>query len=67
MRMSRQHFEFFADVVGPMVGYPSQLQDIADKLEATNPRFNREKFLERAIKAWEDNHEIGELDDQIPY
>jgi hypothetical protein len=40
---------------------------VADELAATNPRFDKEKFLRRATKAWEDRHEIGEIDDEIPY
>lgn len=54
--MTRQHFEYIADVMGPIVGWPSDLQSIADALERTNPRFNREKFIQRATKKWEDNY-----------
>ena len=67
MKMSKQHFDFIADTVGPLVGWPSQLHDIADKLAATNPRFDREKFINRACKAWEDNNPREEIDDEIPY
>ena len=67
MRMSKQHYEFIADTIGPMVGWPSHLHSIADELEKTNPRFNREKFLQRATKAWKDNHDIPDVDDHIPY
>lgn len=67
MRMSRQHYEFIADTIGPMVAWPSHLHTIADELEKTNPRFNREKFLQRSTKAWEDNHQIPTVDDKIPY
>ena len=67
MRMSKQHYEFIADTIGPMVGWPSHLHSIADELEKTNPRFNREKFLQRATKAWEDNNEQPDIDDSIPY
>lgn len=67
MRMTRQHYEFIADTIGPMVGWPSYLLTIADELEKTNPRFNREKFLDRATKAWEDKHEVEEIDDEISF
>lgn len=70
MRMSRQHFDFLAETVGPMVGWPSQLHDLADKLAATNPRFNRDKFISRATNAWEEAHQhVYEqpIDDEIPY
>lgn len=68
MKMSRQHFDFIADTVGPMVGWPSQLHDLADKLAASNPKFNREKFISRATNAWEQEHKFiceGQIDDEI--
>lgn len=51
--MSKQHFDFIAEKVGPLVGWPSDLHDIADQLQETNPKFNREKFISRATAAWE--------------
>lgn len=65
--MTRQHYEFIADLMGPMVAWPSHLIDIANALEKSNPKFVRKKFLDQATKAWEDNQNIGELDDTIPY
>ena len=65
--MTRQHYEFIADLMGPMVAWPSHLIDIADALEKSNSKFVRKKFLERATKAWEDNQNIGELDDTIRF
>ena len=65
--MTRQHYEFIADLMGPMVAWPSHLIDIADALEKTNPKFVRKKFLERATKACEDNQNTGDLHDTIPY
>jgi hypothetical protein len=70
MRMSKQHFDFIADSVGPIVGWPSALHDLADKLAESNPRFNREKFIQRATTAWENtNKYIMEepIDDHIKY
>jgi hypothetical protein len=71
MRMSKQHFDFIAEKVGPLVGWPSDLHEIADQLQETNPKFNREKFITRATKAWEianaDRFEIKPIDDEIPY
>ena len=67
MKMSKQHFDFIADTVGPMVGWPSQLHDLADKLAASNSRFDREKFLNRATTAWEKNYIPKEFEDEIPY
>ena len=66
-RMTRAHYNFIADTIGPMVGWPSHIPAIADELAATNPRFNRERFIERAVKAWEANHKPMEIDDVIPY
>ena len=65
--MTRQHYEFIADLMGPMVAWPSHLVDIADALEKSNPKFARKRFLDRATKAWEDNHGKGELDDEIRF
>ncbi len=70
MRMSKQHFDFLADKVGPLVGWPSQLHTIADDLEQSNPRFNREKFITRATAAWEKANAAALdriIDDHIPY
>lgn len=68
-KMTRQHYVFLADMIGPMVSFPSHLIVMADELEKTNPKFNRKRFLERATKAWEDaNPQIMEpIDDSIPY
>ena len=66
-RMTRAHFNFIADVVGPTLGFASQAHEIADHLQATNPKFDREKFIERTIKAWEVRNPLPELDDEIPY
>ena len=69
MRMTRQHFEFIADNIGPHIKWPSEFQSIANKLAASNPKFNKEKFIQRASKACEDNHpEIYEaIDDEINF
>jgi len=66
-RMTRAHYNFLADTLGPLVSWPSHLHVVADELAATNPRFDKEKFLRRAIKAWEDKHDYAPIDDEIPY
>ena len=63
--MTRKDFILVADEIGPLLS-PQAHITVADALEKTNPRFNREKFLKRAIKAWEDKH-LGTIDDEIPY
>lgn len=67
--MTRQHLIFIADIIGPMIAWPSHLQVLADELAATNPRFNRDKFIQRAIKAWEESHSeyLQEVEDEIVY
>ena len=65
--MQQRHFEYLADKVAPLMGWPSQIHEMADRLASTNPRFNKDKFLDRAIKAWEDAHPVEEIDDEIPY
>lgn len=47
-----------ADVIGPQVAWPSHLHTIADALAKEDPNFNRAKFIERATKSWEQNHDI---------
>jgi len=67
MKLSRQHFEYIADLMGPLVTWPSHIHSIADELERTNPKFNRDKFIQRATTAWENNHELPSINDNIPY
>ena len=63
--MTRKDFVMIADRIGPLLS-PQAHITVADALEETNPRFNREKFLKRAIKAWKDKHGAA-IDDEIPY
>jgi|TARA_R110000796_G_scaffold53098_2_gene124891 hypothetical protein len=67
MRMSRQHFEYLADTLGPLVPWPTNLLSIADELEKTNPKFNRDKFIQRGTKAWEKNYLPPHLEEELPY
>jgi len=66
-KMTRAHYNFIADMIGPQVAWPSHLHSIADELQKTNPLFNRKKFLERATAAWERNNEVPKFEDEIPY
>jgi len=65
--MQQRHFEYLADEVAPLMGWPSQIVDMANRLAKTNPRFNKEKFLKRAVEAWEKANPMEAIDDQIPY
>ncbi len=67
MKLSRKHFEFIADNMGATATWPTQIEAWADALEKTNPKFNREKFVDRAVAAWEKNYSISEIDDEIRY
>ncbi len=65
--MQQRHFEYLADEVAPLMGWPSQIVEMADRLAKTNPRFNKEKFLKRAVDAWEEAHPVEDLNDYISY
>jgi hypothetical protein len=47
--------------------WPTALHDVADALAKTNPRFDRKKFLRRAMNKWEETHEVATIEDSIPY
>lgn len=63
--MTRKDYVELADRLGPDLS-PQAHVSVADALEAFNPKFNREKFLKRAIKAWEEKH-LAPINDEIPY
>lgn len=65
--MQQRHFEYLADKVAPLMGWPSQIVEMADRLAETNPRFNKEKFLQRATEAWEKANPMESIDDEVPY
>lgn len=65
--MQQRHFEYLADKVAPLMGWPSQIVEMADRLAETNPRFNKEKFLQRATEAWEKANPMEDVNDEIPY
>ena len=67
MKLSRKHFEFIADTMGATATWPTQIEAWADALEKTNPKFNRKKFVDRAVLAWEKNYSVSEIDDEIRY
>lgn len=54
-----------ADTIGCQLS-PQAHITVADALEKTNPRFDREKFLQRSWKAWEDVH-LAPIEDEIPH
>ena len=58
--MTRKHFEWVADTVAPMVNSPLVIERIADDLASINR--DRDKFVDRAIKAWERHNPPFEVD-----
>ena len=69
MRLTRQHFEFMADEVAPLLQWVTGIEELADKLNSTNPRFDRDKFVRRATKNWETRYHssLEEINDDTPY
>lgn len=67
MKMSRQHFEFIADEVAPLLAWVTGIEDLADKLAESNPRFDRDKFVRRASDNWERKYQtsLEEIDDDV--
>ena len=47
------HLDFISDVLAPMSEYPTHIVAMANKICDANPDMNREKFLARAVPAWE--------------
>lgn len=60
-------YEELADSLGPTASWPTQILVWADAIAASNPHFNKDKFIERATQKWEENYVAPELDDFIPY
>lgn len=66
--MTRSNYEYLADKVAPLMGWPSQIVKMANDLAENNPKFKKEKFIIRAVAAWEANNlEDLQIDDHIPY
>ncbi len=47
------HLDFISDVLAPMSDHPSHIVEMVNKICNENPSMNREKFLARAVSAWE--------------
>ena len=65
--MTRSNYEFLADMVAPLMGWPSAIEAMANELQKNNPKFDRKKFTKRAVKAWENVNPLEPLDDHIPF
>ena len=81
-KFTRRDFEFLADVITPHLNWATGIEKIADELARTNPRFNRDKWVNRATNVWEEHaieqlaeiHQAeilaessNDIDDEIPY
>lgn len=69
MRLTKQHFEFIADDVAPLLSWVTGIEELADKLESTNPKFDRDKFVRRATQNWEARYQssLEEINDDTCY
>tara|TARA_B100000029_G_C17609036_1_gene968648 strand:+ start:16083 stop:16307 length:225 start_codon:yes stop_codon:yes gene_type:complete len=62
-------FNVLADEIAPLMSWPTQIVKMSEILAKHNPNFNRKKFEQRAISAWEKEYQenLPEFDDEIPY
>ena len=51
--MTEKEEDYGAQVLAPLVSSPTIIERMGDDLKAMNPDFNRDKWVDRAIKAWE--------------
>ena len=65
--LNLQNIPFIVDVIAPMLPWPTHIVELADKMAEVNKDFDKEKFLKRAIKNWENQYVPPAIDDSIPY
>ena len=58
--------EWLAKEVCPLLGWPSRIEDIADKLEESGLLTNRKTFIATATENWEKFNGVQLGDDFIP-
>ena len=54
--MTDKEEDYVAQVLAPLVSSPTNIEQMGDDLKAMNPQFNRDKWVDRAIKAWEETN-----------
>lgn len=54
--MTDKEEDYVAQVLAPLVGSPTIIERMGDDLKVMNPQFNRDKWVDRAIKAWEETN-----------
>lgn len=71
MNLNRIQLEWLADTAATTLAkhgaWPTPLHLLADAIEKDCPNFNKDKWIKRALKAWEDNYIRPEINDEIPY
>ena len=58
--------DWLAKEICPLVGWPSHIEDIADKLEESGLLTNRKTFISTATENWEKFNNVRLDDDFIP-
>jgi|TARA_R110000823_G_scaffold11710_4_gene39547 hypothetical protein len=56
--LTKKVYEYLADTLMPLLNNPTSINKLADELENTNPKFNRQKFVDRSVIAWEKYNDI---------
>lgn len=58
--------EWLAKEVCPLLGWPSRIEDLADKLEESGLLTNRKTFIATATENWEKFNGVQLGDDFVP-
>ena len=56
IQMTEKEEDYVAQVLAPLVSSPTNIERMGDDLKDMNPKFNRDKWVDRAIKAWEETN-----------
>jgi len=54
--MTEKEEDYVAQVLAPLTSSPTNIERMGDDLKAMNPEFDRDKWVARAIKAWEETN-----------
>lgn len=56
IQMTEQEEDYVAQVLAPLTSSPTIIERMGDDLKSMNPEFDRDKWVARAIKAWEETN-----------
>jgi|TARA_R110000822_G_scaffold300834_2_gene424371 hypothetical protein len=56
--LTKKVFEYLADTLTPLLNSPTSIAKLANTLESTNPKFDKQKFINRSVSAWERHNDI---------